>query len=59
VEDWSAQTRLGFDYLLVKILPEGADLAYSTASLLKSAREADSLTVVYESESLAILQRVK
>ncbi|MEW6028631.1 MAG: hypothetical protein ACOYZ8_01370 [Chloroflexota bacterium] len=59
VEDWSAQTGLDYDYLLVKILPEGADLAYSTASLLRSAREADSLTVVYESKSLVIFQKVK
>lgn len=59
VEDWSVRTGLDYDYLLVKILPEGADLAYSTASLLTSAREANSLTVVYESKSLVIFQKVR
>ncbi len=59
VEEWSTQTGLDYDYLLVKILPEDADLAYSTASLLRSAREADSLSAVYESKSLIIFQRVK
>jgi hypothetical protein len=59
VEEWSTQTGLDYDYLLVRILPEGAELAYSTASLLRSAREADSLSAVYESKSLVIFQKVK